>query len=403
MANRFDGLVPDISDFSQNIGSIINQAIANKALKGIQDGGITRDDVPAITRLAQRDPATAKNIMSILGQNEKQDAAVRQEQDEFKRRIAKQVSGAPTVEQKKSILQSILPNVQGRAGYEGFIADLQDDIQRFDTEPNAVSREYAGANVLFDTQEAQKVGSRKTYANGVILQSTGAGRSTVIDEGGNAHAQGTPEYQETLKRGVQSDVDQAGAKAQSRADVKLGTTEEISAKTQRGKSRESREQTFIDSGMEAVDQIANIQDAIVLLDEVETGGFESAKLRAKQMFGVESADEGELANSLGVAVLQQLKPIFGSAFTAQEGERLERLSAGFGKSPAANKRILEKQLKIADRAARRALKLAESKGDEFTASEIRAALEQLEQVKETTKKDTTEGGQKIGRFTVEVE
>jgi hypothetical protein len=140
------------------------------------------------------------------------------------------------------------------------------------------------------------------------------------------------------------------------------------------KSIAQRNQGYIDSGVEAADSMSGIGDAIALLDLVKTGGYEAAALRAKQTLGIESADEGELANALGLAVLSQLKPIFGSAFTSEEGARLERLSAGFGKSPEANKRILKKQLKIAERSARRAIKAAQESGDTFTENEIKHGL-----------------------------
>lgn len=140
------------------------------------------------------------------------------------------------------------------------------------------------------------------------------------------------------------------------------------------KSIAQRNQGYIDSGVEAADSMSGIGDAIALLDLVGTGGYEAAALRAKQTLGIESADEGELANALGLAVLSQLKPIFGSAFTSEEGARLERLSAGFGKSPEANKRILKKQLKIAERAARRAIRAAKESGDTFTENEIKHGL-----------------------------
>jgi hypothetical protein len=140
------------------------------------------------------------------------------------------------------------------------------------------------------------------------------------------------------------------------------------------KSIAQRNQGYIDSGVEAADSMSGIGDAISLLDLVKTGGYEAAALRAKQTLGIESADEGELSNALGLAVLSQLKPIFGSAFTDGEGKRLERLSAGFGKSPEANKRILKKQLKIAERSARRAIKAAQESGDTFTENEIKHGL-----------------------------
>ena len=114
--------------------------------------------------------------------------------------------------------------------------------------------------------------------------------------------------------------------------------------------------------------------ALNLLDETETGGFDNLALKAKQLFGVEGANEGELSNLLGKAVLAQLKPIFGAAFTAREGDALAALEAKFSNSPASNKRLLENALKLIDRAARRGIAAAESQGDEFTANEIREAL-----------------------------
>lgn len=136
-----------------------------------------------------------------------------------------------------------------------------------------------------------------------------------------------------------------------------------------------RRQDTINKGLEAADSTANVRRALDLMDLVKTGGVDAASLRAKQIFGVEGADEGELSNRLGVAVLSQLKATFGSAFTAEEGERLKRLSAGFGKSPAANQRILEQTLAIAERTAKRGIRAAESAGDAETAAEIRGALE----------------------------
>jgi len=150
-----------------------------------------------------------------------------------------------------------------------------------------------------------------------------------------------------------------------------------------------REQGFIDSGIEAADSVNNIKRSLELLDTVKTGGFNNAALRIKQFFGVEGADEGELSGRLGVAVLAQLKPIFGAAFTAAEGERLERISARFGANPETNKRLLNDALSIAERAARRGLKAAQKSGDEFSAEEIQAVLDSFESIKDEVGTTTT--------------
>ena len=142
-----------------------------------------------------------------------------------------------------------------------------------------------------------------------------------------------------------------------------------------GGENEARQQGFINKGVEAADSTANLRRTIALLDEIKTGGLAAANLKAKRALGIEGASEGELANALGVAVLAQLKPIFGAAFTVGEVERLEALSAGFGKSQAANRRILESALKISTNSARRGIRAAEARGDDQTANEIRAAME----------------------------
>lgn len=153
---------------------------------------------------------------------------------------------------------------------------------------------------------------------------------------------------------------------------KIKTTE--SERKEVAKLTVRRRQGFIDSGIEAADSAANIRRSVDLLKEIKTGGFANIALRAKQVLGIEGADEAELTANMGTAILAQLKPLFGAAFTEGEGQRLERISARFGKSAAANKRLLSQQLKIVERAARRGIAAAESQGDTFTANEIKKAL-----------------------------
>jgi len=142
-----------------------------------------------------------------------------------------------------------------------------------------------------------------------------------------------------------------------------------------GKGSEERQQIAIDRGVEAADATANLRRTLSLLDEIKTGGLAAANLKAKRLLGIEGASEGELSNALGTAVLSQLKATFGAAFTAQEGERLEKLSAGFGKSPEANRRILTQSLRIAEKSARRGIRAAEARKDDEAATQIREAME----------------------------
>lgn len=157
---------------------------------------------------------------------------------------------------------------------------------------------------------------------------------------------------------------------QQKSDIKITESE----KKTMAKANIARKQGFIDSGIEAANGAANLNRALTLLDGVDTGGFDNLALKVKQTFGIEGADEGELSSLMGKAVLAQLKPIFGAAFTASEGESLARLEAQFGRNPKTNKRLIENALKIINRSARRGIAAAEDQKDAFTANEIRESL-----------------------------
>lgn len=157
---------------------------------------------------------------------------------------------------------------------------------------------------------------------------------------------------------------------QQKSDIKITESE----KKTMAKANIKRKQGFIDSGIEAAKGAANLNRALTLLDGVATGGFDNLALKVKQAFGIEGADEGELSSLMGKAVLAQLKPIFGAAFTASEGESLARLEAQFGRNPKTNKRLIENALKIINRSARRGIAAAEDQNDSFTANEIRESL-----------------------------
>lgn len=136
------------------------------------------------------------------------------------------------------------------------------------------------------------------------------------------------------------------------------------------KGRATRAQTRIAKGIEAGSSLPILNRGIDLLGSVKTGGFDAVRLRAKQLFGIESADEAELASNVGKAVLQQLRSTFGAAFTEGEGRRLERIEANIGKSTAGNIRLLKQAKKIALDAAKRGLRQARAQGDKESVAEI---------------------------------
>ena len=141
------------------------------------------------------------------------------------------------------------------------------------------------------------------------------------------------------------------------------------------KERALRIAGFASNGVAAADGLAVMARSMELLRSIKTGGVQNAILGAKRFFGIDAADEGELAFNLGLNVLGQLKSTFGAAFTAGEMQELQKIEAGFGKSAETNIRLLQSAYNKAERAAKRGVRAAKDAGDDFTATEIKIALD----------------------------
>jgi hypothetical protein len=220
------------------------------------------------------------------------------------------------------------------------------------------TKEYADFMRFNGEQQGQGSKGLTRFANGAYVNITATGPRVyntsaieVTDPEGMAAV---------LKEGRDSGVLLAG-------DTAVATAE--------GSGSEARAQKIITSGLDAAGATGVIRRSLDLLDRVKTGGPEATKLFITNFAGVTGADEGELSANLGKSVLSQLKEIFGSAFTAGEGVRLERIEAGFGKSSITNRRLLEQALSISIRSAETGIRRAEARGDYETADEIRDALE----------------------------
>ena len=200
---------------------------------------------------------------------------------------------------------------------------------------------------------AKTSGMSKIYSNGTSLQ--------LFDKG---------ERRVTLADGT---VAEGKAAAEALADARESDIKEqlerSGARTQ-GSQNEGRDADLINRGVALAESTATIRRGLELLQRVETGGPEAIGLRAKQAFGAESADEGELSNVVGKAVLSQLRETFGPQFTESEGARLERIEASFGKSNATNIRLLTQALRMAERTAQRARSLAAEKGLDAVVADI---------------------------------
>lgn len=162
------------------------------------------------------------------------------------------------------------------------------------------------------------------YKNGVAVQYLGAGRTRVLHpvEG---------EITDPVRK--QQIIDEAIASGPAEAGAIAAATETARGNVQRG-------QEIISSGRSAAQAIPAIKSSLVLLDKIKTGGIAGIGLRLRRALGGENADEGELAYNLRKQVLQQLKPTFGAAFTAREGDLLREIEASESRSTEANVRLL---------------------------------------------------------------
>lgn len=191
----------------------------------------------------------------------------------------------------------------------------------------------------------------------------------------------------------------AQTEAESRlSDKKAETAAKIELEKGLAKTEAVRIADNIEKGATAADGLATINRALTLLDVVETGGFENLGLKAQQAFGIEGASEAELNNLLKTAVLQQLRPTFGSAFTVEEGRRLESISQSFGSNTSTNIRLLKRMKEINERAAQRGIDAAVKAKDFDRAKQIQEAVD----FRFSFDQPEQPQGTSVGRFQVEI-
>ena len=223
----------------------------------------------------------------------------------------------------------------------------------------AQAEQIAVANGVLEPITGQRgkegLASAKTmiYDNGTVLQALPGGGSVVYGPRGT-ELRGD-DRAAALQTARSEQITHAGALAGSKAS---------------GSGAAARGQEIINFGYDAAKAMPTLKRAIQLLDLVDTGGYDAAAVRAKQLFGVESANEAELSNSLGKAVLSQLRATFGAQFTEREGAKLDRIEANFGKSTAGNKRLLQQVLTMSEKYVDAAISRAASSGDYATVEEL---------------------------------
>lgn len=252
------------------------------------------------------------------------------------------------------------PSQQAKASYEQDLEDIAAlqafNAQTYENERNI--RATAFANNLTGTGDPSSVREYKFFNS---LSPDDQARYLNMKRSGTTMNLGD----EMVRLGGDGQV-------QSTFDVNLTPGQELDYLTDaagarvRGTQSETRLQNVINSGLRAAETIPTIIRSIDLLKGIKTGGLSRAQLFASQVFGIESADEGELSNLLGKAVISQYREVFGAQFTEEEGKKLDRIEAGLGKSTEANLRVLNNVLTLAKAKADLARRLATKRQDKDT-------------------------------------
>ncbi len=399
--------------------------------------GTSLNTAPAVNQLAQS--------IQIGKQNKRQEKIDEQNtelNEQKKKLIDLQISTDKFNAFDQREKQRVISSVQGAAQLKPFLDNNDiEGARNFLTSRKSRLEQAIADGIQVDTTETdeglslldtdidllkQRVDSLANYGNEVGILgnrkpgSFSKGRSVIIRNDDGSHSMVTPVLNqstgvienevtevsgefvsslgETAGEQTTRVIVEAGGKETAKQDAQLEAIPEKAAI----QGQQDRDQVFIQDGLDAADSLPTVLRGIELLDSIDTGGFNNAALRAKQFFGIESADEAELSSSLGKAILSQLRSTFGAQFTEREGERLERIESNFGKSTAGNKRLLQQTEQILRRAIKRAQRAAERAGDDIAAEELEEALNFKLTVEGEPEQKNDDGSVNVGEYKVRV-
>lgn len=284
-------------------------------------------------------------------------------------RLAKQAIGLPQEARAK-----LMQDYSGALMSVGF---TQEDLANTPLDDAGLQNLIAQTDSVI---QASDKGNEKDVQQAQYVE--GLGYVQQLRNGQVTMAELSPEQQAKVKQALNA---QAGRQAQAygqkqragllqEADLAPDIERNKTIAKETGAGNIKRSQDYVDRGVTAAEGVPNIRRALTLMNDIQTGGVDKVAIRAKQLFGIEGANEGELSYNMGKAVLSQLKDTFGSAFTVAEGERLEKLEAGLGRSPETNKRILSQALQVMEAKAKRGAAAARELDDEFAAQDIEKYL-----------------------------
>jgi hypothetical protein len=282
--------------------------------------------------------------------------------------------------------------------FEGYKNQLAGKLQGAQLENQLArqARQDQAANQLLELKRQQQFRDRPFQPVPVVDEAGNVqlvGPSFSANDGRwNVSPLGLPEGTSLLRQTPQQKSSQKVSEKREISEIETKAAKEKEAQKVFGKTFAERAGAQVDTAYEAASAIPILTESLKLLEDVETGGIDAVKLRAKQVLGIESADEAELTQNLSKAVLKQLRPTFGAQFTKAEGDFLKRIEAGLGKSTEGNKRLLKRALQIYQDNIKRGIKAAEISGDEGAYSELQSRLNYtFSPIKETPPAQDTGG------------
>ena len=344
-----------------------------RALSGL--GAAFKNEMPAFIQQTRQEDALARGMEDrVLAQEEKR-----------KETLFKDTATARQYLQSGNIpaiidIYSDRVNLLGRAGIDTSNSErMLSYAQAALSDPNALSQLTGEINTVYDTGRAFNVGM------GEMPSSYRALRQRALDGG---LIEGSKEFQDFMRLNGQTQgegskgltrfkngsyvnitpqgprvYDINGSEVTNPADMaevlRLGRDSEvllegdIATATTRANTQEGRIQQAIEDGIDAAARMPKLMMARELLNTVDTGGWDAVKLRFKQALGITSADESKLIYELSKNVLSQLKPTFGAAFTAKEGDLLMRIEANTNLSTEGNIALLDELINALDLAVQR--------------------------------------------------
>lgn len=262
---------------------------------------------------------------------------------------------------------SFARGLMAQAGYEGIIRPGDESIDKLNMAIAARDSLIKSSGAM--DKKGLQFGAQQTFkdSKGNLFfgtqkrdPSTGETQST-LSPIGNAPAKPVGQVQMVGSFGetAQESLNRKLAEAKAKADIDLET--DISKLT--GKKREERIDTVIDTAIASASVIPTYDRMLELIDSVSTGGVQAGIQRARQLFGWEAADLGELDALFKESVLSNIKQL-GANPTDSERTFIIEVSGSIGQNAQVLKRLMNRRKKQAQNSVEKGLKFAKDRGDE---------------------------------------